>query len=81
MAKAYVITAHWDSEAGVWVAESDDIPGLVAEAESLNVLRDKIRMLVPELLEVNGCLESGQKSARVIVRAHFEEEAAVPVAS
>ena len=81
MAKAYVITAQWDSEAGVWVAESDDIPGLVAEAESLNVLRDKIRMLVPELLEVNGCLESGQKSERVIVRAHFEEEAAVPVAS
>ncbi len=81
MAKAYLVTANWDSEAGVWVAESDDIPGLIAEAESLNVLMEKVRALVPERLELNGGLETGQKSARVIVRAHFEEEAAVPVAS
>ncbi|MGH9342833.1 MAG: DUF1902 domain-containing protein [Terriglobia bacterium] len=81
MAKAFLVTAHWDSEAGVWVAESDDIPGLVAEAESLNVLMEKICVLVPELLELNGGLERGQKSAKVILRAHFEEEAAVPVAS
>lgn len=81
MAKSYVITAHWDSEAGVWIAESDDIPGLVAEAESLNVLREKIRTPAPELLELNGGLERGQTSVMVIVRAHFEKEAAVPVAS
>jgi predicted RNase H-like HicB family nuclease len=30
------VDAHWDSEAGVWVAESEDIPGLVTEAESMN---------------------------------------------
>jgi predicted RNase H-like HicB family nuclease len=81
MAKAYLVTANWDSEAGVWVAESNDIPGLVAEAESLNVLMEKIRALAPELLELNGALERGQTSAKVIVRAHFEEEAAVSVAS
>jgi hypothetical protein len=81
MAKAYLVTANWDSEAGVWVAESDDVPGLVAEAESLNVLMEKIGALVPELLELNGALECGQTSAKVIVRAHFEKEAAVPVAS
>jgi hypothetical protein len=28
------IRAQWDSEAGVWVAESEDVPGLVAEADS-----------------------------------------------
>jgi len=30
----YEILAQWDSEACVWVAESDDVPGLVAEADS-----------------------------------------------
>ncbi len=81
MAKAYLVTANWDSEAGAWVAESGDIPSLVAEAESLNVLMEKIRALAPEPLGLNGGLERGQKSAKVIVRAHFEQEAAVSVAS
>ena len=30
--RVYEIRAQWDSEAGVWVAESEDVPGLVAEA-------------------------------------------------
>lgn len=63
------------------MAECEDIPGLVAEAESLNVLTGKIHSLVPELLELNGGLKRGQKSARVILRAYFEEESAVSVAS
>jgi predicted RNase H-like HicB family nuclease len=50
----YEIHAQWDSEAGVWVAESEDVPGLVAEAESPNVLIQKLRILIPELLELNG---------------------------
>ena len=48
------ILARWDGEAGVWVAESDDVPGLVAEADSLNVLALKLKTLIPELLELNG---------------------------
>jgi hypothetical protein len=31
---AFNVKAHWDTEARVWWAESDDVPGLVAEAES-----------------------------------------------
>jgi predicted RNase H-like HicB family nuclease len=50
----YEIRAQWDSEAGVWVAESEDVPGLVAEADSPNVLVQKLRTLIPELLELNG---------------------------
>jgi predicted RNase H-like HicB family nuclease len=33
--RAYVVTAIWDDEAKVWVAESDDVPGLVTEAPTL----------------------------------------------
>jgi hypothetical protein len=81
MNRTYEVQARWDSEAGVWVAESDDIPGLVAEAESMNALVEKVRVLVPELFELNGGLELGQKVVDVRVRAHHEETASVPVAS
>ena len=50
----YEVLAQWDGEAGVWVAESDDVPGLVAEGDSPNVLVQKLRTLIPELLELNG---------------------------
>lgn len=54
--KRYFITAEWDSEAGVWVAESDDVPGLATGAETLESLIEKLRIAVPELLEEYGLL-------------------------
>ena len=48
------VSASWDDEAKVWVAESDDVPGLVTEAETLESLLAKLRVLIPELLEENG---------------------------
>ena len=79
MSRMYEVKARWDPEAGVRVAESEDIPGLVAEAESMNALVEKVRVLVPELFELNGGLEPGQKTVNVLVRAHYEETASVPV--
>ena len=81
MIRTYEVEAHWDSEAGVWVAQSEEIPGLVAEAESVKALVEKIRVLVPELFELNGGLEPGQKVVNVLVRAHHEETTSVSVAS
>ena len=51
--KAYNVTANWDSEAQVWVAISDDVPSLVAEAPSLQKLVAKLQVLIPELSELN----------------------------
>jgi predicted RNase H-like HicB family nuclease len=62
----YEIHAQWDSEAGVWVAESEDVPGLVAEAESPNVLIQKLRTLIPELLELNGVTSARTASFHVL---------------
>ncbi len=42
-----------DSEARVWVAESEDAPGLVAEASTPEGLEEKLKTLIPELLELN----------------------------
>ena len=67
----YEILAQWDSEAGVWVAQSEDVPGLVAEADSPNVLARKLRSLIPELLELNGV--PSDQTARFHVRYQHEE--------
>lgn len=48
------IQAQWDPEAKVWVAQSDDIQGLVTEAESLDELFQVLQDLVPELMRLNG---------------------------
>lgn len=50
------LQATWDAEASVWVAESEDVAGLVTEAETLEALLAKLRVLIPELLEANGLL-------------------------
>ena len=50
----YVVNLIWDNEANVWVASSDDIPGLVLESGSFDALLERIRFAVPELLSLNG---------------------------
>ena len=52
--KPLVVNATWDDEAKVWVATSDDVPGLVTEAPSLDLLVPKLRNMIPELLDCNG---------------------------
>jgi hypothetical protein len=52
--KVYFIRAEWDDEARVWVADSDDIPGLATEADTLEALSLKLESLVLELLDANG---------------------------
>lgn len=51
-----IVKADWDDEACVWVATSDDVPGLVTEAKTFEALLKKLRTMVPELLELNGAL-------------------------
>jgi predicted RNase H-like HicB family nuclease len=46
----HTVRATWDAEASVWVAESDDVPGLITEAADLEALMSKLRVMVPELL-------------------------------
>ena len=58
MIKSLFIRAEWDEEAAVWVASSDDVPGLATEADTLEGLSKKLETLAPELLDLNG-LENG----------------------
>jgi hypothetical protein len=44
------VRALWDEEAGVWSAEGENLPGLVTEADSYQLLMQKLQVMVPELL-------------------------------
>jgi predicted RNase H-like HicB family nuclease len=50
---SYHVSAFWDADAAVWVATSDDVPGLATESETIEALSDKLRTLIPELLRLN----------------------------
>ncbi len=54
--KQITVHAEWDGEANVWVATSDDVPGLITEADTVETLTEKLSVLIPELLEANGVL-------------------------
>ncbi len=54
MADNFDIRAFWDEEARVWVATSEEVPGLVTEADTIEKLVEKLKVLIPELLEANG---------------------------
>ncbi len=54
MKRPLQVRAFWDDDAKVWVAESDDVPGLATEAESVDQLVAKLKTLIPELLSENG---------------------------
>lgn len=49
----YKVLLTWDNEASMWVATSDDVPGLVLESNSYDALIEKVKVAIPELLELN----------------------------
>ena len=61
---------HWDSEAKVWTATSEDVPGLVLESPSFDRLVSRVKVAIPELLELNG---NAQREYRVTIQAQRED--------
>lgn len=43
-----IVNAFWDEEAGVWVASSNDVPALVAKAETMDKLVAVLQDRIPE---------------------------------
>jgi predicted RNase H-like HicB family nuclease len=70
MTQQYLVRAEWDSEALVWVASSDDVPGLATEADTIEALEAKLQTMVPEFLALNGHLPSGGDCIQFEVLAH-----------
>lgn len=59
----YHVCADWDPDARVWVATSDDVPGLATEAPTVEALAEKLQTMIPELLEANQLLSGGDREA------------------
>lgn len=66
-----VVNAVWDDEAKVWVATSDDVPGLVTEAPTQRDLVKKLKVLVPELLDANGYADGDELPVRLLGECTF----------
>ncbi len=71
MTKVLFIRAVWDDEAGVWVATSDDVPGLATEAETLEALSAKLDIMFPELLDANGYPGGNEVPFELLARKFF----------
>ena len=71
---SYRINFVWDNEAAVWVATSQDVPGLVLESGSFDALLERVRYAVPELIELNG-----EKPTNLKLTYITEREDQVPV--
>jgi len=69
----YTIFLTWDDEASVWIAESDDIPGLILESDSFDLLIERVKIAIPDLLENEGKEHSQAK-------LHFKAERLAVVA-
>ena len=67
----FVVNFTWDSEAGVWVATSDDVPGLVLESGSYDALVERVNYAIPELLELNN---KSQSSYSIVYRSERKEQ-------
>ena len=54
MTRDITIQARWDGEAGDWLATSEDVPGLVVEADTWPGMIHEVELILPELLELSG---------------------------
>ncbi len=66
------IAAQWDDEAEVWIATSEDVPGLCVEASTF----DELVELTPELLELNHVEISGPVSLHITAERTMTAKAA-----
>jgi Domain of unknown function (DUF1902) len=60
-----VVRASWDEGASVWVAASDDVPGLATEAPTLVALLTRLEVLIPELLELHGVVPPADRDGAI----------------
>jgi len=75
MTDIYHVLAEWDDEAAVWVASSEDVPGLATGADTIEALIEKLKVVIPDLLEANGLLGPGEAEVPFALKAERIEHA------
>lgn len=79
--RTYAIRAKWDSDAKVWVADSDDIPGIAAEAEDREKLQAKLAALIPEMIELNNVPIDPTEPLEIVIHYHREDRIRLAIAA
>lgn len=64
MERKYTVHAEWDDEAGVWVVDESDIPGLNVESETFEGFVEIVQEAAPFLLNLDQ-----KSSAEIIIRS------------
>lgn len=59
----------WDEDAKVFYTECDEACGIVAEAETVEDLRENLLKIIPEALELNDTV-AVKKTARISSQSH-----------
>ncbi len=80
LGKEIKVEAVWDEEAQVWVASSDDVPGLITEADTMEHLMQKLKIVIPELLQANGLL-NGPSALEIPIHLFGKWEEVIKTAS
>lgn len=63
MRRTITVKASFDPEANVWFVEESDVPGLSAEADTLESLAAKLPAMVADLFDENGVDDAHADSA------------------
>jgi len=78
--RVFEVGARWDPDADMYVAQSDDVPGLAMEAATFEELVLKLHTVVPELLRLNGVVIEGEDGGAAVL-VHLTAERLVRVGS
>ncbi len=70
--KPLFVRAELDKEAAVWVAISEEVPGLATEGKTLEGLIEKLKVMIPELFDANGAVGMEHEVPFEILTRRFE---------
>ena len=73
----WTIRAEYDAEAKVWSSIEGDLPGLLADGETLETLAAKAGAMLPDLLEIHSNAIDPLRLApphRIRIIAHHERD-------
>ena len=75
--RKFRIIATWDTDAGIWYVSESNVPGLNAEAATVEELRDELMELIPMLVEANS--KTTIKECDVPMELLFQQQAKLKV--
>jgi hypothetical protein len=58
----FTVLAKWDEDAKIWYVADSNVPGLCAEAKTTAALEKLLRVMIPELIEINGRPDKGNEN-------------------